>query len=105
MLDERDQLDKQVSIEALRWQSERVIWRRISPVCPLTCKAEAGVIDIPDQQGVDTCYSSYLQYLEALTSKRMEGVPDLHPSQMRFAVKCSSQWPSRRCWIDLSSRR
>ena len=67
-------------IEALRWQSERVVHRRISPVCPLTCNAETGVIDIANQEGVDADYSSHLQYLEAVTSKRMEGKSDLHPS-------------------------
>ena len=91
LLHERDQFEEQVSIEALRWQPERIVWRRISPVCPLTCNAEAGVIEIADQEGVDASYSSHLQYFEALTSKRMEGMPDLHKAQMWFAVKCSSQ--------------
>ena len=40
------------------------------------------MIEIADQEGVDAGYSSDLQYLEAVASQRMKGMPDLHPSQM-----------------------
>jgi hypothetical protein len=91
LLQQHDQFDKQISMQALLWQAESIIWTWMSPVCPLTCNAEAAAIKIADQERVYAGYSSRLQYFEALTSKRMEGMPDLRPSQMRFVVKCSLQ--------------
>ena len=63
--------------------------RRIGPVGPLARDAKAATLALAEDQGVDPCYASFLEYFEALAAKRMERMTDLRPSQMLVVVQCS----------------
>src|SRR5438093_738209 len=54
--------------------------RRIGPVCPFARNAEAAAIQLPEKEGINTCYSACFQNFEALAAKRMERMADLRPS-------------------------
>jgi len=88
-LQQDDQLEKQARIESPRWNIERIVRRRISPVCPFAGNAESAAIQLPEEEGVNACDSARFQHLEALAAKRVEPMADLRPPQMRFALRCS----------------
>src|SRR5207248_10815992 len=70
------QLEKRVGIESLRLETEGVIPRRIGPVRPLARDAEAATLAFAEDQSVHPRYTSFLEYFEALASKRMERMRD-----------------------------
>jgi hypothetical protein len=67
------------------------VWRWLSPVCPFAWDAKTTACRLAKNQRIDAAYASRLEYLEALTTKGMEGMTDFRPSQMLAVAKCSSR--------------
>jgi hypothetical protein len=65
--------------------------RRIGPVRPIARDAETAELTLAENQRIDARYAPFLEYFEALPSKRMIWMTDLRPSQIRTAVQCSLQ--------------
>ena len=80
MLQQGDQLQERVGLESLERETERVIYRRIGPICPRARDAKATALAFAEDQRIHTRDSSFLEYFEALAAKWMERMTDLRPS-------------------------
>jgi hypothetical protein len=56
-------------------------------------------------EGLDGTDLAGLENLKPPASERVKGMGDFCPSQILTVTMCCYLEPSRRCWIDLSSRR
>jgi hypothetical protein len=89
LLNKSGQLAKRLGFEPAWPQTKRVISRRIAPVSPVARDAKAATLVLLEDQRINARYTSFLEYFEALASKRMERMADFRPSQMLAVFQCS----------------
>jgi len=88
LVDQRDQLQQHVQIEAAHGV---VINGRSPPIGPFARNAEAAAIYMTEQQCVDARDAARLEDRKTLAPEWMKRMADLSPSQMLVERLCSSR--------------